>query len=122
MAPDERVGQTQLDAQPANLVLEQVAQRLDQLEAELLGQAADIVVNLDRRRRPVGCAAAFDHVGIERSLSQELRPGDRSCLLAKDIDEHVTDPDSFFLRVDHPFERLRETGRRASITLSSARL
>ena len=122
MAPDERVRQPQLDAQPADFVLEQVAQRLDQLEAKLLGKPADIVVNLDGCRRPIGRAAALDHVGIKRSLSEELRPGDRACLLAKDIDEHMADSDSFFLRVDHSLERLRETGLDASITLSSARL
>ena len=43
--PDERVGQAELQAEPADLVLEQVAERLDQLEAELLGQAADVVVD-----------------------------------------------------------------------------
>ena len=72
MPPDEVFGQAQLHAQPAHFVLEQVAQRLDQLEAELLRQAADVVMQLDRRRRAVGRGAAFDHVGIERALGEEL--------------------------------------------------
>ena len=45
--------QAQLQAELAHLVLEQVAQRLDQLEAEFRRQPADVVVRLDRRRRPV---------------------------------------------------------------------
>ena len=43
--PDQALGQAQLQAQPADLVLEQVAERLDQLEAQLGGQAADVVVD-----------------------------------------------------------------------------
>ena len=43
--PDQRVGQAELEAEAADLVLEQVAERLDQLEAELFGQAADVVVD-----------------------------------------------------------------------------
>ena len=72
MPPDEVFRQAQLQAQPADFVLEQVAQRLDQLEAQLRRQAADVVVQLDRRGRAVGRRAAFDHVGIERALGQKL--------------------------------------------------
>ena len=42
-----RLGHAQLAAQRAHLVLEQLAQRLDQLHAHPLRQAADIVVRLD---------------------------------------------------------------------------
>ena len=35
----------------AHLVLEELAQRLDELEVHLLGQAADVVVALDDRAR-----------------------------------------------------------------------
>ena len=48
LAPDDLVGQAELGADRAHLVLEQVAQRLDQLEAHVLGEAADVVVALDR--------------------------------------------------------------------------
>ena len=76
MPPDDLFGQAQLQAQPADFVFEQVAQRLDQLEAQILGQAADVVVQLDRGGRAIGRGAAFDHVGIERALGQEAGPGD----------------------------------------------
>ena len=55
VAADEALGQAQLAAQAADLVLEQFAQRLDQLQVHALRQAADIVVRLDghagRRKR-----------------------------------------------------------------------
>jgi hypothetical protein len=49
-----RLGQAELAAEHAHLVLEQLAQRLDQLHVHALGQAADIVVRLDRHRRAAG--------------------------------------------------------------------
>ena len=54
MAADEHLGQAELAAELAHLVLEQLAQRLDQLHVHPLGQAADVVVALDRHRRPAG--------------------------------------------------------------------
>ena len=71
MPPDDVFRQAELQAEPADFVLEQVAQRLDQLEAKSCRQAADVVVQLDRVGRAVGAGAAFDHVGIERALGQE---------------------------------------------------
>ena len=73
MAADEGFRQAELAAERAHLVLEQFAQRLDQLHVHALGQAADIVVRLDRDRRAAGERHALDHVRIERALRQELR-------------------------------------------------
>ena len=47
-------------------------ERLDQLEGQVLGQSAHVVVQFDRGGRAVGRAAAFDHVGIERALGEEI--------------------------------------------------
>ena len=47
LAQDHRLGQAQLQADLADLVLEQVAQRLDELEAQVGRQAADVVMGLD---------------------------------------------------------------------------
>ena len=52
MAVDERRRQAELAAERAHLVLEQFAQRLDQLHVHAFGQAADIVVRLDGDRGP----------------------------------------------------------------------
>ncbi|MFO0910955.1 MAG: hypothetical protein U0794_21880 [Isosphaeraceae bacterium] len=72
MPPDEAVRQAQLEAEAADLVLEDSAQRLDQLEPELGREAAD-VGGVDRRGRPVRVAAALDDVGVERALGEEAR-------------------------------------------------
>jgi hypothetical protein len=74
MTADEDFGQAEFAAERAHLVLEQFAQRLDELHVHALGQAADIVVRLDRHRRAAGEGHALDHVGIERALRQEIAP------------------------------------------------
>ena len=65
---DDVLGQAQLAADLAHLVLEQRAQRLDQRELQVVRQAAHVVVALD-----VGsalAAAGLDHVGVERALHE----------------------------------------------------
>ena len=67
--PDDLGGQAELLADQPDLVLEQGAQRLDQLELEVVGQPADVVVGLDVGG--AGAAAGLDHVGVERALHEE---------------------------------------------------
>ena len=81
LAPDQALGQAELGADGADLVLEQRAQRLDELELQVLGQPADVVVGLDRRR--AGAAAGLDHVGVERALDEEARAARRARELAR---------------------------------------
>ena len=64
-------GQAQLAADLADFVLEQIAQRLDQPEGHVRGQAADVVMRLDDRGRAFH-GDGFDHVRIERSLHQKF--------------------------------------------------
>ena len=73
LAPDDLGGQPEQLADLAHLVLEQLAQRLDQLEPHVRGQPADVVVRLDRRRRALE-RHRLDHVRIERALGE---PRDR---------------------------------------------
>ena len=70
LAPDDLVGQAELGADGAHLVLEEGAQRFDELELDVLGQAADVVVGLDVGRAVA--AAGFDDVGVEGALHEEL--------------------------------------------------
>ena len=91
VAADEGVGQAELAAEHAHLVLEQFAQRLDQREVHPLGQAADIVVALDRHRRAAGIADALDDVGVERALRQEARAVDLLRLGLEHVDEGLAD-------------------------------
>ena len=90
LAPDDALGKAELGGDRADLVLEQHPQRLDQVEVEVLGQAADVVVRLDRRRRrPV--AAGLDHVGVERALDEEAGVVELRRLLLEDADELLAD-------------------------------
>ena len=71
LPPDELVVEPELLADGAHFVLEQLPQRLDQLEPHALGQPADVVVALDHVRRPDD-RHALDHVRIERALREEV--------------------------------------------------
>src|SRR6185503_6060284 len=99
LAEHHRLRQSELQANLTNLVLEQVAQRLDQLEAQVGWQPADVVMRLDLLRRLGLGGGAFDDVRIERALGQEIDPSERRCLLLEDPDELVADDLALLLRV-----------------------
>ena len=110
MAADEGVGQAELAAERAHLVLEQLAQRLDELHVHALGQAADIVVALDRDRGAAGERHALDHVGIERALGQEVGAADLLRLRLEHVDEQPADGLALGLRVATRRRARRGTG------------
>ena len=68
LAPDHRVGQAEFSADGANLILEEHPQWLDQFELKVVGQSADIVVRLDRRR--MIATTGLDHIRIQGALNQ----------------------------------------------------
>ncbi len=87
-----------------HLVLEQEAERFDEIEVHVFGEAADVVVRLDLG----GVAGArLDDVGVERALHEE--PGDASTSfgaellgrLLEDADERLADGLALLLRVGH---------------------
>ena len=84
LAPHDLLGQAELLADRAHLVLEQVAQRLDELEVHVVGQAADVVVRLDVR---VVAATRLDDVGVERALHEEPRVAEIARRLLEHADE-----------------------------------
>ena len=109
-------GQAELLADQPHLVLEQGAQRLDQLELQVVGQAADVVVGLDVGG--AGAAAGLDDVGVERALHQE---GDLVAVAAahgvgqhlglrglEDPDELAADDLALLLRVGDTDEGVEE--------------
>ena len=111
LAQDHRLGQAELQPDRADLVLEQVAQRLDQLEAQVGRQPADVVVGLDllgglRLRR-----RALDDVRVERALGQEVDPAELRRLLLEDADELVADDPALLLRVLDAGQPARGTAR-----------
>ena len=66
------------------------------------------MVCLDRGGWSIGVGSRFDHVGVQRSLGQELRIRDRLGFLAKHLDEHPADDFSFLLWVGHVGEFIQE--------------
>ena len=95
----------------AHLVLEQVAQRLDQLQRHVLGQATDVVVALDDRRRAVA-AAALDDVGVQRALHQELGVAEPAGVLLEDAHEQLADDLALRLGLGDAGELLEVARRR----------
>ena len=91
MPADEGLGKAKLAAKGANLVLEEFAQRLDELHVHALGQAADVVMRLDRYGWAACERHAFDHVGIERALRQEFGAADFLRFVLEDVDEILAD-------------------------------
>ena len=100
--------QAELAAQRPHLVLEQLAQRLDQLEPHALGQPADIVMRLDGGRRAAGRRHALDHVGIERALRQEIDLADLLGLGLEHIDEQLADHLALLLGIGDAGKRIEE--------------
>ena len=74
MAVHHLARQAEFDAEAAHLVLEQLAQRLDELQVHLLGQATNVVVGLDDVRLARAGAGGLDDVRIDRALREELAP------------------------------------------------
>ena len=114
LAPDDRLGHPELEADGTHLVLEQRPQGFDQRELQVVGQAADVVVALDVRG-PVP-AAGLDHVRIQRALHEELDLGPAiagvSDHLARRLLEHpdelAADDLALRLGVAHARERVEE--------------
>ena len=106
--PTKASRQAELAAERAHLVLEQFAQRLDQLHVHALGQAADIVVRLDGDRRPAGERHALDHVRIERALREKFRATELFRFRLEDIDEELADRLALLLGIGDACERVEE--------------
>src|SRR6267143_2181027 len=101
--------QAQLLANPANLVLKEVPQRLDQPKRHLFRQSADVMVRFDGRGGPLH-GNGLDPVRIKGPLHQvtNLAMGFPSLELLrffrKDSDELFSDALALFLGVRNPFQ------------------
>ena len=105
MAADDLLGKSQGAAHLADLVLKQTPQGLHQLELEVLGQAAHVVVALDLHGHPftrlgidVG-ASALDHIRIERALGQVIEGAKALALFFEDPNEFGANQLALFLGV-----------------------
>ena len=102
LAPDHLLGQAQRGAHLADLVLEELAQRLDELELHASGQATDVVVGLDQRRGIVADRHALDHIRIQRALAEKLGVTDGFEGLLKDGDKRAPDDLALLLGLGDP--------------------
>ena len=109
LALDHRIRQAELRPDRPNFVLEEVAQRFDQLKGEVVGQAAHVVVGLD-----LGCGLllvrcrGLDHIGVEGALGKEVDPAEPGGLFLEDPDELGTDDSALLLGIDDSFEFAQE--------------
>ena len=98
LPPEHVVGQPAFGAQRTHLVLEQLAQRLDELELHFLGQAAHIVVRFNRGRGSF-VRDRLDDVGVQRSLDQVIRAAQLVRFFVEDGDKLAPDDFAFLLGI-----------------------
>src|SRR5437762_4983476 len=115
VAVDKIFGQAELAAEGADLVLEQFAQGLDERQLHARGEAADIVMRLDRHRRAARRADRFDDIGVAGSLRQEFDTADPVRLLVEHIDKGGADRLALMLGIGDPGELLEEQRARVAV-------
>ena len=98
----------------AHLVLKEQAQRLDDFQVHLFGQAADVVVALD--------GAGFENVGVDGALGEEVDAVELLGLFGKDVDEFLADDLALRLRVGHAGQLVEEAVDRVYIDEVRAKL
>ena len=91
MAIHHLAWQAELDSHAPYLVLEELAQWLDQLQVHLLGQATDVVMRFDDVRLAGAGAGGFDDVGVDRALSEKADAADPVRFLIEYFDEGTPD-------------------------------
>ena len=108
MAVHHFTRQAEGDAQLAHFVFKQIAQRLEQLEFHVFGQAADIVVRLDGVGFVGFRARAFDNVGVDGALRQPFGVGEFFLFCIKYFDEFGADDFAFALGVGNAGEFVKK--------------
>src|SRR6185503_14189003 len=121
MAPEDVLGDAELRADAADLVLEQPAQRLDHIEVHDLREPADVVMRLDARARLRLATARLDHVGIDRALHEELDSPDLLRLRLELANEFLADDRALLLGVLDVREPIEEALRRVDVHEPQAR-
>ena len=108
LAVDHAFRQAQRIADDADLVFVKELERLDKGEAQLGGQAADVVVRLD-------ALFAFEDVGVDGALRQEFDAVELLRLLLKDLDEFRADDFALGLGVADARKLVQKAVRRVDV-------
>src|SRR2546423_3593044 len=93
------------DAELTDLILEKLAQRLEELEMQRVRQPSNIVMRFDAHRFLCLCARRFDYVGIDRALSEPLGIPDSGRLPLENLDEVFADDFALLLGIGYASER-----------------
>ena len=101
----------QVAAHLADLVLEELAQRLHQVHLEVVGEAPHVVVALDHGGVAAVGRHGLDDVRVEGALAQEVRVAEALGLVAEDLDELVADDLALALGVRDAGELAHEAVR-----------
>ena len=109
LSPHDVVRQSELGPDGPDLVLEQQAERLDQLELHVLGETADVVVALDGG---AVLGAGLDDVGVERPLDEIAGVGDATRGPLEDAHEQLADHLALVLGIGDALEGVEELVRR----------
>ena len=96
--------QAESQAEFADFVLEQFAQRFDEAELHVFRQAADVVVALDDVGLAGGRAGGFDDVRVDGALGEPIDVSEFGGVGVEDFDEGVADDLALGFRVGHAFE------------------
>ena len=108
VTPDHVLGEAQVFAYVSDFILEQVAEGLDKLEAQLGGQASYVVVQLYIGGGIAVFGARFDYVGVESTLGEEFSVGDFFSFGFEGFYEFGADDFAFFLGVGNASESSEE--------------
>src|SRR3546814_488507 len=108
MPTDKDVRQAQFTAQLTHLILEQFAQRFNQLHVHAVGKAANIMMALDRYRWPAGKADAFNDIWVKSALCQEIGSPDLACFFFEHINEGPADELSLGFGISDALEPVEE--------------
>src|SRR5690606_27730186 len=104
VAANKALRNAEIAAELADFVLEQFAQRLDQLHVHAFWQAAHIVVRLDGDRGAASERHRFDDVGIKRTLGEELRAAELLGFFLESFDEETANDLALGFRVGLTFK------------------
>ena len=104
---DHCMGQAQSLADHADLVLEQQLDGFDQLEVQVLGQTAHVVVGLDGLLA-LGGLLGLQNVGVDGTLGQEGNALELAGLLGEDGDELLADDLALALGIGNAGQQAQE--------------
>ncbi len=108
MSHDDLFRQSQFEADPAYLVLEQFAQWLDELHTHFIRKAADVVMRLDDVRLAGLGAGGLDDVRVDRALRQPFDAFELVRLLVEYLDEVAADDLALVFGIADALQRLEE--------------